>query len=71
MPSLAEGGAMLDCPVSGTPPVVARREAVLFVSGELESCAASAPVLDAITRRQSFVGAFGAGMATKLVANSW
>ena len=60
---------MLDCPISGTPPVVARREAVLFVSGEPEIARRAAPVLDAITPRQSFVGAFGAGMATKLVAN--
>jgi 3-hydroxyisobutyrate dehydrogenase len=65
----ARGAAMLDCPVSGTPPVVARREAVLFVSGEPEVARRAAPVLDAITPRQSFVGAFGAGMATKLVAN--
>ncbi len=63
------GGAMLDCPVSGTPPVVARREAVLFVSGEPEVARRAAPVLDAITPRQSYVGGFGAGMATKLVAN--
>jgi len=66
---MARGGAMLDCPISGTPPVVARREAVLFVSGEPEIARRAAPVLDAITPRQSFVGAFGAGMATKLVAN--
>jgi 3-hydroxyisobutyrate dehydrogenase-like beta-hydroxyacid dehydrogenase len=65
----ARGAAMLDCPVSGTPPVVARREAVLFVSGEAEIARRAAPVLDAISPRQSFVGAFGAGMATKLVAN--
>jgi putative dehydrogenase len=65
----ARGAAMLDCPVSGTPPVVARREAVLFVSGDPGIARRAAPVLDAITPRQSFVGAFGAGMATKLVAN--
>jgi 3-hydroxyisobutyrate dehydrogenase len=65
----ARGADMLDCPVSGTPPVVARREAMLFVSGEPEIAHRAAPVLDAISRRQSFVGPFGAGMATKLVTN--
>lgn len=65
----ARGAGMLDCPISGTPPVVARREAVLFVSGDPEIARRAAPVLDAITPKQSFVGAFGAGMATKLVAN--
>lgn len=65
----ARGGAMLDCPISGTPPVVAKREAVLFVSGDPDVVRRAAPVLDAVTDRQSYVGAFGAGMATKLVAN--
>ncbi|MFZ5784145.1 MAG: NAD(P)-dependent oxidoreductase [Pseudomonadota bacterium] len=63
------GGAMLDCPISGTPPVVARREAVLFVSGDPEVIRRAAPVLDGVSPKQSMVGAFGAGMATKLVAN--
>jgi putative dehydrogenase len=65
----ARSAVMLDCPISGTPPVVARREAVLFVSGEPDAARRAAPVLDAITSRQAFVGSFGAGMATKLVAN--
>ena len=65
----ARAPPMLDCPLSAPPPVHARREAVLFVSGEPEIARRAAPVLDAITPRQSFVGAFGAGMATKLVAN--
>lgn len=63
------GAAMLDSPVSGTPPVVARREATLFVSGDREVARRAAPVLDAIAPRQSFVGPFGAGMTTKLVTN--
>jgi 3-hydroxyisobutyrate dehydrogenase-like beta-hydroxyacid dehydrogenase len=63
------GGAMLDCPISGTLPVVAKCEAVLFVSGDDETIGRARPVLDAITRKPSFVGAFGAGMTTKLVAN--
>ncbi len=63
------GGAMLDCPVSGTPPVVARREAMLFVSGDRDVVERAAPVLDGISARRIYVGAFGAGTATKLVAN--
>lgn len=65
----AHGGAMLDCPISGTPPVVTRREAVLFVSGAPDVIRRAAPVLDGVTPKQSVVGPFGAGMATKLVAN--
>ena len=63
------GAAMIDCPVSGTAPVVARREAMLFVSGDEAVIARVAPVLDAISTRQCLVGGFGAGMTTKLVAN--
>lgn len=65
----ARGGAMLDCPISGTPPVVARREAMLFVSGDPEIIRRAAPVLDGVSPKQSIVGPFGAGMAAKLVAN--
>lgn len=63
------GAATIDCPVSGTAPVVARREAMLFVSGDDAVIARVAPVLDAISTRQCLVGGFGAGMTTKLVAN--
>lgn len=65
----ARGAAMIDCPVSGTPPVVAQRQAMLFVSGDDAAIARCAPVLDAISRKQSRVGPFGAGMATKLTTN--
>ncbi len=63
------GAAMIDVPISGTAPVVAQREAMLFVSGDDDAIARVAPVLDAISARQCRVGGFGAGMTTKLVAN--
>ncbi len=65
----ARGAAMLDVPISGTAPVVAKREAMLFVSGDDATIERVAPVLDAISTRQCRVGPFGAGMTTKLVAN--
>ena len=64
-----KGAAMLDCPVSGTPPVVRAREAVLFVSGEAVEIERSRSVLDAIAPNHRTVGAFGAGMAVKWAAN--
>jgi 3-hydroxyisobutyrate dehydrogenase-like beta-hydroxyacid dehydrogenase len=64
-----KGAAMIDVPISGTAPVVAKREAMLFVSGDDVAIARVAPVLDAISTRQCRVGGFGAGMTTKLVAN--
>ncbi|MCA0303879.1 MAG: NAD(P)-dependent oxidoreductase [Proteobacteria bacterium] len=63
------GAAMIDVPISGTAPVVARREAMLFVSGDDAAIARVATVLDGISTRQCRVGPFGAGMTTKLVAN--
>jgi putative dehydrogenase len=65
----AKGAAMLDSPVSGTPPVVRSREAVLFVSGETAAIERCRPVLDAITAKHRTVGAFGSGMAVKWAAN--
>jgi 3-hydroxyisobutyrate dehydrogenase len=68
--ALAERGtAMLDCPISGTPPVVREGHGVLFVSGDDAAIARCRPVLDAIAPTSHTVGAFGAGMAVKLAAN--
>jgi 3-hydroxyisobutyrate dehydrogenase-like beta-hydroxyacid dehydrogenase len=65
----ARGAGMLDSPVSGTPPVVRAREAVLFVSGKTAEIERCRPVLDAITPNHRTVGPFGAGMAVKWAAN--
>jgi 3-hydroxyisobutyrate dehydrogenase len=65
----ARGAAMLDCPVSGTPPVVRTRQAVVFASGEADVIERCRPVLDAITANHRTVGPFGAGMAVKWAAN--
>lgn len=68
--ALAERGtAMLDCPVSGTPPVVRTKRAVLFVSGDDAAIERCRPVLDAISSSQHHVGPFGSGMAVKWAAN--
>jgi 3-hydroxyisobutyrate dehydrogenase len=65
----AKGAAMLDCPVSGTPPVIRSRQAVLFVSGDAQAIERCQPVLEAITPKHRTVGPFGAGMALKWAAN--
>jgi 3-hydroxyisobutyrate dehydrogenase len=63
------GGTMLDCPISGTPPVVLKREAKLFVSGDAAAAGRCAAIFDSIAPRHIHVGAFGNGMAMKLVTN--
>jgi 3-hydroxyisobutyrate dehydrogenase-like beta-hydroxyacid dehydrogenase len=68
--SLADKGAtMLDCPVSGIPATVLSRDAVLFVSGDEETVQSIQPLIDSIGPKSCYVGAFGAGMTTKLVTN--
>jgi 3-hydroxyisobutyrate dehydrogenase len=65
----AAGGDLLDCPISGSPPMVAPRLATTFVSGERASADKIAPVLDAISGPWVYTGAFGTGTSFKYVAN--
>ena len=63
------GGDMLDCPISGSPAMVAPRLATTFVSGEEASVAKVRPVLDAISGPWVYTGAFGTGARLKYIAN--
>jgi 3-hydroxyisobutyrate dehydrogenase len=63
------GGDMLDCPISGSPPMVAPRQATTFVSGEEASVDRVRPVLDAISGPWVHTGAFGTGTRLKYIAN--
>jgi L-threonate 2-dehydrogenase len=65
----AAGGAMLDAPVSGTPPMLAGRQTVAFVSGAAADYERALPALAAIGAKTPLVGPFGNGMKLKLVAN--
>jgi L-threonate 2-dehydrogenase len=65
----AAGGDMLDCPISGSPGMVAPRLATTFVSGERDSVEAVRPVLDAISGPWVYTGGFGTGASMKYVAN--
>jgi 3-hydroxyisobutyrate dehydrogenase len=65
----ARGASMLDCPISGTPPVVREGRGVLFVSGDAAAIDRCRGVIDCVTPTSHVVGPFGAGMSVKLVAN--
>jgi len=65
----AKGATMLDCPISGLPATVLQRSAIVFVSGDEAAAQAIQPVISSIAPKSSYVGAFGVGMATKLVTN--
>jgi L-threonate 2-dehydrogenase len=63
------GGDLLDCPISGSPAMVAPRLATTFVSGARASADAVRPVLDAISGPWVYTGEFGTGASMKYVAN--
>jgi 3-hydroxyisobutyrate dehydrogenase len=65
----ASGGDLLDCPVSGSPGLVAPRLATTFASGDRKSVDKVSAVLDAISGPWVYTGAFGTGALMKYVAN--
>jgi 3-hydroxyisobutyrate dehydrogenase len=65
----ARGGDLLDCPISGSPGMVAPRLATTFASGDPGSVGKVQAVLDAISGPWVYAGPFGAGAQLKYVAN--
>jgi L-threonate 2-dehydrogenase len=65
----ARGGDLLDCPISGSPGMVAPRLATTFASGDSESVEKVSKVLDAISGPWVYTGAFGTGAQLKYIAN--
>ena len=60
---------LLDCPISGSPGMVAPRKATTFASGEAASVDQVASILDAISGPWIYTGAFGTGARMKYIAN--
>jgi len=65
----AGGGDLLDCPISGSPGMVAPRLATTFASGDQVSVSAVSAVLDAVSGPWVYTGAFGTGARMKYIAN--
>ena len=65
----ARGGDLLDCPISGSPGMVAPRMATTFASGDPDSVEAVEAVLDAISGPWVYTGPFGTGAQLKYIAN--
>lgn len=66
---LAErGGVLLDCPISGTPPMMRAGRASIFGSGARASYDEVLPVLEAMAGRVAYVGEVGAGTVLKHIA---
>jgi putative dehydrogenase len=65
----AAGKIMLDCPVSGTGAQAARKDLVIFGSGDADAFEQSLPVMAGMSRVQRYLGAFGNGSIMKYIAN--
>ena len=65
----ARGGDLLDCPIIGSPGMVAPRLATTFASGDPVSVSAVSAVLDAVSGPWVYTGAFGTGARMKYIAN--
>jgi 3-hydroxyisobutyrate dehydrogenase len=55
------GKIMLDCPVSGTGAQAARKDLVVFGSGDADAFQRSLQVMAGMSRVQRYLGAFGNG----------
>jgi len=64
-----KGGDLLDCPIIGSPGMVAPRLATTFASGDHTSIAEVSAVLDAVAGPWVYTGEFGTGAKMKYVAN--
>lgn len=61
------GAGWLDAPVSGGPPSAAEGTLAVFVGGDPADVERTAPVLRALSRRFTHMGANGAGLLTKMI----
>lgn len=65
----SRGIAVLDCPVSGTGAQAAVGDLVIYASGEESVVERVRPIFEGFARQVRYVGAFGAGMKLKYIAN--
>jgi 3-hydroxyisobutyrate dehydrogenase-like beta-hydroxyacid dehydrogenase len=64
------GATLLDCPVSGSVPVVERGELTVMAGGDEAALDRVRPILEIIATRVFHLGEVGAGATMKLVVNS-
>lgn len=65
----ATPATILDCPVSGTQPIIRAGNGVIMMSGDEARCAAVKPVLEKVCPKTFYVGDYGTGIKLKLMIN--
>ena len=63
------GVEMLDCPITGMPPMVAARTAVILGSGDRATFDRCSPIFEAMTDAPHCLGGFGTGSKMKFVSH--
>jgi 3-hydroxyisobutyrate dehydrogenase-like beta-hydroxyacid dehydrogenase len=64
------GATLLDCPVSGSVPVVERGELTVMAGGDVLALDRARPVLDILATRVFHLGGLGSGATMKLAVNA-
>jgi 3-hydroxyisobutyrate dehydrogenase-like beta-hydroxyacid dehydrogenase len=60
---------IIDCPISGTQPVIRAGKGVIMMSGDEAACGRVKPMLEHVAPKTSYVGDFGTGIKLKLMIN--
>lgn len=60
---------VIDCPISGTQPVIRAGNGVIMMSGDEATCEAVKPVLEKICPKTFYVDEYGTGIKLKLMIN--
>lgn len=60
---------ILDCPISGTPPMIKAGNGVIMMSGDEQAAERVRPVLEVIAPKTFYVGEYGTGIKLKLTIN--
>ena len=60
---------IIDCPISGTQPVIRAGNGVIMMSGEEALCEAVKPMLEKVCPKTFYVGEYGTGIKLKLMIN--
>jgi 3-hydroxyisobutyrate dehydrogenase-like beta-hydroxyacid dehydrogenase len=60
---------LLDCPVSGTQPIIRAGNGVIMMSGDEAGCAAVKPMLETICPKTFYVGEYGTGIKLTRMIN--
>jgi 3-hydroxyisobutyrate dehydrogenase len=68
-PLAAKGAVFIDGEVSGTPPMVAARQGVVYLGGDAEACKKAQRVIQGFADSCLYFGPFGAASKVKLINN--